>query len=233
MATRTRRTKKVDIGSQRSLTIPIGTPSPGETEAVMHIHAKPSAPLALELPGGILRIGKNYLPTIIPFVRVSIKGKGKPAKSALARFAERDVSETDKALRRLAEAAQRKPIEGFGLHITTDGLTFGELVDRALKGTIGRDSPEPVQLRVALKLRGVRKPVLSKPFGGFAGAIAITEDVLEYEDVFGLYTACHSHWYGLRAATRFTVCHGPCPAGPCGCGTPPARSCTGWCFCWC
>jgi hypothetical protein len=214
------------------LEISIGAPGCCELEfASQYTISRPAAPFQIELPGRVLLARRRYFGSVIALTRLLLPQA--TGRAVVLQFECKSTEDTAKAIAVMQKPLGRGSWQAFRILASSD-MSFGEVVEGANQGKIGRKSPAPVELRVSIDVAGKKQPVTSPPIAGLmAGVPGVSEDTLDYEDFWGLYFSCHSHWYSDPTGKHFTVCHGPCSSGgPCSCGGG-ARRCWGWHFCWC
>ena len=124
------------------------------------------------------------------------------------------------------------------LPIDRSDVSFGQIVERTERYEVTIQAPMRVSMQVVFDFPGT-SPRTSAPFRanlvsklGTRGPSGNADDASEGSFVFD----CHSHWYSMAwGFGRYTICHGPCPAGQsCVCAFATKQStCDGWETCWC
>ncbi|GMV05303.1 MAG: hypothetical protein AMXMBFR53_15820 [Gemmatimonadota bacterium] len=214
---------------------PIGVPGPfGRESVAFKTVANTGETFRVELPGGIARLGRRHYGELIPVAVVGAAGAaGGAARRARLVFTEDDRAVTDRALSVFTQHKKAVP-ERFSILAEAEGTTYEDILAGVEAGTLGKDTPVAVTLRVSAHFRGSPTAVVSNPFKGWMMPLSERgPGGYEGETEGSHLWDCHAHWYHFFGTGRHTLCHGPCTTGTCLTWWNRKQWEDGWCICSC
>lgn len=202
---------------------------------------KPRALFKAEYPGQVFRCGGLFAVSIVPAASIVLEGDA-PVRYAIVHLGIVDQRHLTRQLEGLAEQAQDREPGSFGLAVSCENSSVGEIVAAAEAngtGGCGCGHAGGLNARVELLLGVGEEVVRSEPIRARIRPAQTlypsSRPSHRLAKAFYLFD-CHSEWQGIPGTGHWTYCRGPCTAAEvCICDNYPSKraNCDGWDFCHC